>query len=152
VRQNTLQNLIALAQGVPATVELGYHLCYGDFEHRHVVEPFDLSAVVDIANGLTEAVSRPINWVHMPVPRDRDDEAYFSPLSDLTLSPETKLFLGLVHHGDGVEGTRRRMSTASRFRDDYGIATECGFGRRSPTTVGKLLAIHAEAADLTVPA
>jgi hypothetical protein len=152
VRGHTLQSLIALAHGVPPGVELGYHLCYGDFEHRHVVEPADLSAVVDIANGLTDAVSRMINWVHMPVPRGRDDEAYFAPLSDLALSAETKLFLGLVHHTDGVEGTSRRMRIASRFRDNYGIATECGFGRRSPRTVGKLLAIHAEAADRAIPA
>jgi hypothetical protein len=150
MRLQTLQNLIALADGVPTGVELGYHLCYGDFEHRHAVEPPDLSGVVDIANGLTDGASRAINWVHMPVPRDRDDEAYFAPLPDLRLSSETKLFLGLVHHTDGVEGTRRRMSTASRFRDDFGIATECGFGRRSPTTVGKLLAIHAEAADVAI--
>jgi hypothetical protein len=152
VREQILQGLIALAPAVPNGVELGYHLCYGDFEHRHFVEPADLSAVVSIANGLTDAVSRPIDWVHMPVPRGRDDEAYFTALSDLTLLPDTKLFLGLVHHTDGVEGTRRRMHTASRFRDDYGIATECGFGRRSPTSVRELLAIHADAADVAVPA
>jgi hypothetical protein len=49
----------------------------------------------------------------MPVPRNRDDHAYFLPLHDLRISPETELFLGLVHDSDGTEGARRRPSGSS---------------------------------------
>jgi len=84
----------------------------------------------------------------MPVPRNRDDDAYFAPLQQLRLRPETVLCLGLVHHTDGVEGTTRRLATARRHVTDFSIATECGFGRRDPRTIPELLRIHAEVADL----
>ena len=34
------------------------------------------------------------------------------------------------------------------YFDRFGIATECGFGRRPAETIPELLRIHAEAADL----
>ena len=80
----------------------------------------------------------------MPVPRDRDDDDYFRPLQDL--STDTRLFLGLVHYTDGVEGTTRRIETAKRYVSDFGIATECGFGRRPKEQVPELLDIHRQAA------
>ena len=43
---------------------------------------------------------------------------------------------------------RRRMETASRYVSDYGIATECGWGRRPTETLPALLRLHVEAADL----
>jgi len=91
------------------------------------------------------AVSRrAIAWVHMPVPRERTDDAYFAPLRRLRLHPETELYLGLVHHTDGVEGTQRRIDAAQRAVSSFGVATECGFGRRPPETVPDLLRIHRE--------
>lgn len=141
-RRGVLDELIRLGDLVPEPVELGYHLCYGDFRHKHGVEPTDAGNMVAIAEGLTAGITRPINWLHMPVPRKRDDDTYFAPLGGMSLRPETELFLGLVHHTDGVEGTRRRMATADRFVADYGIATECGLGRRDPATIGELLEIH----------
>jgi hypothetical protein len=92
-------------------------------------------------------VERRIDWVHLPVPRDRDDDAYFKPLTELAMQPATELYLGLLHHTDGIDGTRRRMAVANKFCPEYGIATECGFGRRDPSTMLELLRIHAEIAD-----
>jgi methionine synthase II (cobalamin-independent) len=140
--------LIEYASYVPDDIELGYHLCYGDFEHRHSVQPPSLAVCVEITNTIAAAVHRPIGWVHMPVPRDRHDDAYFTPLRDLTMHPETQLYLGLVHHTDGVAGTRQRMEAASRYVKNFGIATECGWGRRPKTTLPELIRIHAAAADL----
>jgi hypothetical protein len=80
----------------------------------------------------------------MPVPVDRGDDAYFEPLAGLKLDSKTKLFLGLVHDSDGVEGTRKRIDAAAKYATDFGIATECGFGRRPPETIPNLLRIHAE--------
>ena len=78
----------------------------------------------------------------MPVMRNRNDETYFKPLKNLGIPNDTKLILGLVHFTDGVEGGKARMATANKFVDDYGIATECGFGRRDPDTILELLQIH----------
>lgn len=140
--------LAGLANRVPTDVELLFHFCYGDSNHRHVVEPTDMADMVEMANRLTRAIARPIQLIHMPVPRSRSDDAYFAPLADLRLGPETELALGLVHFTDGLDGTRRRMATAARHRKDFAIATECGFGRRPPETIPELLRIHAQAAAI----
>src|SRR5690606_14854018 len=131
---------------VPPEAEFLLHFCYGDANHRHAIEPVDMGDMVDFANRVTRAVERPINLIHMPVPRDRDDDAYFAPLSRLALRPETELCLGLVAYTEGVEGTRRRLAAAERVVKDFSIATECGFGRRMPETVHDLLRIHAAVA------
>ncbi len=140
--------LAKLANRVPADIELLFHFCYGDSNHRHVVEPTDMSDMVDMLHRLGALIRRPINLVHMPVPRDRSDDAYFAPLKQAKLRPETELALGLVHHTDGIDGTRRRIAAARKVAPTFTIGTECGFGRRKPETIPELLRIHAEAAKL----
>ena len=139
--------LVRLGAHIPRGVELGYHLCYGDFMHKHFIEPKDMSTLVRVANALDASVQRPIDWIHMPVPINRHDDAYFAPLKALKLRPGTRLYLGLIHHSDGVEGSRRRLAAARKVVEDFGLATECGFGRRAPETLPQLLKIHAEVAD-----
>jgi hypothetical protein len=145
VFEGVVERLRALRPIVPAEVEMGFHLCYGDSGGRHFKEPADTSLLVKIANAIVEETPRPIQWIHLPVPQGRDDSAYFAPLRYLRLPPETRLFLGLVHAHDGVEGTRRRLAMARRFVADFGVATECGFGRRPPETIPGLLRLHTEA-------
>jgi hypothetical protein len=146
-RAGLIERLRRLGAELPAEVELGYHFCYGDMNHKHSLEPPHMGVMVDLANDLAQALPHRIDFIHMPVPRGRDDDAYFAPLARLALRPQTELYLGLVHFTDGALGTRRRIATASRVRREFGIATECGFGRRDPETVRRLLDIHAEAAD-----
>lgn len=141
-----VERLVRIGECVPAGVELGYHFCYGSFGGRHLIEPESTASMVELANRLAAGISRRIDWVHMPVPADRDDAAYFAPLAGLALKPETRLYLGLIHDGDGADGTRRRMQAADRFVRDYGIATECGFGRRPAASIAALLDLHAELA------
>jgi len=43
----------------------------------------------------------------------------------------------------GVEGARRRMAAAERYVTDFGIATECGFGRRLPEMIPEFLQLYA---------
>jgi len=141
------ESLVELGDAVPSQVPMGYHLCYGDFGHRHFVQPKDLGLVVGLANRVAAELSRPLNWLHVPVPRDRDDADYFAPLQALRLPPETELYLGLVHATDGLTGARRRMRTAAAYRERFGIGTECGLGRRDPDTIPALLALHREVAE-----
>ena len=145
--REVLDRLVRLGNHVPQDVDMGYHLCYGDAGHRHFIEPSDTSKLVAVANGVSEGVERPIQWLHMPVPRDRADAAYFAPLRDLRLRPETEFYLGLVHMTDGPAGALARIAAAQTVVTDFGVATECGFGRRDPATVPALLDIHAEVAD-----
>ena len=147
IKAGILERLIRLGNRVPASVELGYHLCYGDAGHKHFKQPEDTSKLVEVANAISAGVTRTINWIHMPVPRDRSDDAYFAPLRNLKLHPETELYLGLVHFTDGVEGTRQRLATAVRYVPTCGVATECGLGRRPPETIADLLRVHSEVAS-----
>ena len=136
--------LLGLAGLVPASVELGFHLCYGDAGHKHFKEPEDTSLMVRLANMLANG-PRPLNWIHMPVPHGRTDAAYFQALRELAMPPSCQLFLGLVHDIDGLQGTRSRIEIARQFAPaNFGIATECGFGRRDPSTVAALLKLHSE--------
>ncbi|PZC45416.1 MAG: hypothetical protein C1O27_002372 [Chloroflexi bacterium] len=144
------ERLLRLASAVPEEVEIGYHLCYGDFQHRHFMEPKDSENLTKMANAISANVHRSINWIHFPVPRDRDDLSYFAPLRGLELHPETELYAGLIHHTDGVEGTRKRMAAAGQVLKDFGVGTECGWGRRPHETLLELIRIHHEIANSVV--
>ncbi len=132
---------------IPEKVELGYHLCYGDLDAKHNIEPLDCRKLVEMANLITASARHKVNYIHMPVPIERDDDAYFAPLKDLRLDNDTKLFLGLVHLRDGIDGARRRINAAAKFRQDFGIASECGISRvKTPAVVAEILRIHAAVA------
>ncbi len=140
--------LARLSAAVPDDVELGLHLCYGDFGAKHFVEPKDAAAMVDFANALSRGISHKLAYIHMPVPIERGDEAFYRPFRDLKLPDGTALFLGVVHAKDGVAGTKARIAAARRYAPAFGIATECGMARaRSEQTVRELLKIHAACCD-----
>ena len=144
-RPALLQRMARLCAAVPDDVELGLHLCYGDFAGRHFVEPSDASAMVELANALVRTIQHALAYVHMPVPIERTDDEFHRPFRKLELPPTTELYLGVVHAKDGVEGTKARMGKARRYAPPFGIATECGMARaRTQETVLKLLHIHAE--------
>ena len=144
-RAHALESVPYLMGLIPEAAEAGFHLCYGDPGHKHIIEPRDLATSVDWANEICAKTPRRVDFVHMPVPRDRNDDDYFAPLGDLDIG-DTELSLGLVHHTDGLTGTKARIDTAEKYVTDFGIATECGFGRRPVETIPELLRIHAEAA------
>ena len=146
IHQGIVDRLIDACDQVPDGIEMGLHLCYGDSGHKHFKEPEDTGHMVSIANAVSAGAGRTIDWIHMPVPRDRSDDAYFAPLSDLALRDGCTLYLGLVHFTDGAEGTRARIAAASQRIGAFGIATECGLGRRPPETIPDLLRLHIETA------
>ena len=133
-----------LVDEVPQDSEVGLHLCYGDSGHKHFCEPEDAGYLASISRGVLSKATRPLAWIHMPVPRERDDDAYFEPLSSLDMPGETRLYLGLVHQTGGEQGTARRIETAMRHVREFGIATECGLGRRQNDTIPALMAQHAK--------
>jgi hypothetical protein len=147
-KQELISAIARCVDRVPADVEAGVHFCYGDPGHKHLVEPKDTGLMVELGNGVTAASRRPFTWLHIPVPRNRDDDLYFASLRTLSLKPETELYLGLVHYTDGIEGAKRRLAAAKKVVSDFGIATECGFGRRPSETIPELLALHREIALL----
>jgi methionine synthase II (cobalamin-independent) len=147
-QQGVIDRLRDCAEIIPPDVEVGFHLCYGDFGHKHFMDPTDLGVATEMINRVTAACARPIDWFHVPVPIDRDDVAYYAPLAGLALTTQTELYVGLIHFDDGIDGARRRLASARRYVSEFGVATECGFGRRAPETIEPLLALHADVAAL----
>nr|WP_274636042.1 hypothetical protein [Microbacterium bovistercoris] len=133
------------ADRVPDDVEVGFHLCYGDVAEKHFVEPADAGNLVRFANALVAASARRIDWIHLPVPIERDDDAYYAPLAGLELG-DTELYLGLVHREDGAEGAERRIAAARQHVTAFGVATECGIGRAPEGSTEGILRTHAEVA------
>lgn len=144
--QRYADSIAEMAPAVPKSVVMGYHICYGDLQHKHFRDPRDLEICVDMANAGVKRAGRPVDFIHVPVPIDRHDDAYFAPLGKLEAG-DAKLFIGLVHWHDGLEGTLRRGETAKKYRKNFGITTECGLARRPVETLVPLLHIHREAAE-----
>jgi hypothetical protein len=141
---NRVANLVDL---VPEPAEVGIHLCYGDSGHKHFCEPADVGHLARVAGAVVGKAKRHIAWIHMPVPRERDDVEYFAPLADLELPGTTELYLGLVHHTGGKQATERRIRAACGVVPRFGVATECGLGRRTRETISDLMDQHAAVAD-----
>lgn len=143
-KDHIFDQLNRLAAAVDPHVEIGYHLCYGDLGHVHFVQPPDTALLVEMANSIVQKIStiHPVAYIHMPVPKDRTDEAYFKPLKDLRLH-DTKLFLGVVHANDEA-GTKARLEAAQVvYPNISGISTECGLGRTPSEELGSILEICA---------
>ena len=146
-KRQIVAELARLGDAVPEAVDAGYHLCYGSPADEHLVMPRDMAVMVEMANGLREALRRRIDFLHMPVPRDRADAGYFAPLAGLRGFDDSALYLGLIHHDDR-EGDRRRIEAARPFAARFGVAAECGWGRTDPARVPGLLESHRAAAEL----
>jgi len=144
-REGIIERLVRIGDRVPPAAELGYHLCYGSFGGKHFVEPRDTGAMVALANAVIDGVRRPVQFVHMPAPVERFDDAYFAPLETLRLGPDTTLYLGLVHATDTLEQARLRMQAARRSVARFGVAAECGFGRLPAAELPQLLQAHERA-------
>ena len=145
-KDDIMRSMRDICAPIPADVELGFHLCYGDFGAKHYFDPVDAGKMVEVCNALTRNVTHTIAYIHLPVPIDRSDDDFFRPLKELKTTPTTEIYLGLVHGADGAEGTKKRIATAQRYLKDFGIATECGMARaRTPETVTALLKVHADA-------
>ena len=80
VKGGSIERLVRISHVVPDDVELGFHLCYGDYDHEHFHEPDDAANLAEVANRISAAVRRLIQWLHLPVPIDRSVDAYFEPL------------------------------------------------------------------------
>lgn len=132
---------------VPDEVQVGFHLCYGDVEEAHFIQPKDAGTLASVIRGIVAASPRTVTWFHLPVPIERDDAAYFAPLADLELPEGTEIELGLLHHEDGVEGAERRITAAATVLDSFGVGTECGFGRGPEERTAPLLDLHAAVVD-----
>lgn len=133
--------LAAMGNAVPVPIELGYHLCYGSPKDEHLVQPKDTAIMVEIVQGIVDDVRRPLDFIHLPVPKPRTDPGFFAPLGQLSVAADTDLLLGLVHPDDD-DGNRTRLAAARAVAKVAGVSSECGWGRGDPVRVAKILEAH----------
>ncbi|KAK7932241.1 hypothetical protein PG985_002953 [Apiospora marii] len=150
VQAGLVDRIARLCERIPKDVKIAFHLCYGDLRHKHFIEPQDTSLLVDLANALLEreALGPRTEWIHLPVPKERNDAEYFAPLARLRLdapgSLPPRIFLGLVHAND-ESGTKRRIEMAQKVLPfPFGVATKCGLGRTPPEEIDSILRICKE--------
>jgi hypothetical protein len=132
-----------LNRGIPESVELGYHFCFGTLGGWPRFAPDDLSATVDLANAAIEASGRRVDWVHIPVLPDVE-ESFFAPLKNLR-ARDARVYLGVIHHMDGF---KERIALARKYLPEFGVAGYCGFGRIPPEQMAAVLSEHMEAIKL----
>jgi hypothetical protein len=145
-KKQTFDMLARLGDAVPTGIELGYHLCYGSPADEHLVQPKDAAILVEMLEGIAAGTKRPIDFFHIPVPKERTDEAYYAPLRNWERPAGTELYLGLLHHDDDA-GDRKRVAVARKFISNFGLSAECGWGRTEPGRLPGLLKGHRAAAE-----
>jgi hypothetical protein len=144
--------LARCADQVPGDVPVGMHLCYGDAGHQHFKQPDSLALQVQVANAVTSAAHRPVNWFSFTVPQAQRDSDYFAPLADLGAGPETELYFALVPYyparqaadttAQQVAHIDTHLARSPAGSRDWGICTECGMGRAQADDVPALLDLH----------
>jgi SAM-dependent methyltransferase len=145
VKAGILERLIRISRLVPLDVELGFHFCLGHDEEapRHV--PDDLGRMVEVASALAASIDRPVNWIHVPLPAGRRENAFIEPLRDLRLPAETELYLGMLDPTAPADGVTPLAALAHSLVGEFGMATPCGWGRLPPAQLPKLIAAHVRA-------
>ena len=145
--EETASSTARLADRVPRDVELGIHLCA--LWHVDRGGGQDLNVHVDYANLLARKIRRQIDYLHLPTTPEFS-QPDFEPLRRLALHQGTKLFIGLLHAVDGLEGAKRRMTAARAVRRDFGVSHFCGLSQwgAGPETVAPMLELHHATAAL----
>lgn len=145
--QETVGSVARIADEVPDDVELGFHLCA--LWHIDPRGGQDMQVHVDFANALMSAVSRRIDYIHLPtIPEHGPDD--FAKLAGLQLAAQTKLFVGLIHQ-DGFDEAARRARQTAAVVDDFGVAHFCGLAPAlgvDPERLGEMLDLHKQIASV----
>lgn len=123
-------------------------------EHKHLIEPKSLEMVVTLMSKVISNCRRSPTWLHCPVPLSAMEtlDEYFAPLATMLPTLQnggTELYLGVIHHND-AEGTRKRIEHAGRIVPEFGVATECGWGRTPPDQLESLMQTIAEVSSPVV--
>ena len=144
--------LARCADQIPGDVPVGMHLCYGDAGHQHFKQPESLALQVQVANAVTAAARRPVNWFSFTVPQAQRDADYFAPLATLRTGPQTELYFALVPYYPASQPAGTTAQQAAHIDThlgkslagsrDWGICTECGMGRVQAGDVPTLLDLH----------
>jgi hypothetical protein len=122
----------------PRGTKFGIHLCFGDLNHRALMEMGrDCAPTVQLANAIAARwpAHASLAYVHLPLAAGNQAPSlaasYYAPLSKLSLPASTRLVAGFVHEDlsqDQLREVLRMVESAAGRRVD--VAAPCGLGRR----------------------
>jgi hypothetical protein len=143
--QRSAEGASNIISKIPGDVAVGYHLCYGTLPRWPMVELRTIDTQVALANELIERSGRPIQILHLVIPKSPTDEFFTG--ADKLKSKGADLYVGLIHEDDSVEDNLARVRMARKFLPPFGTSYVCGFGRRSVEDTKHLLTRHREVAE-----
>lgn len=140
-------SIIPLIEAIDPAYEVGLHLCYGDYKHKHLSEPEDLSVQVALINAIHSGVNRFVDFVSFTVPQDRSDPEYFEPLREYDAFAFP--YFGIIAYHPEVQAagvTERQIELIDEALEGeaWGVSTECGLGRVEREMVKPLLVNHTQ--------
>ncbi|SMR42366.1 unnamed protein product [Zymoseptoria tritici ST99CH_1E4] len=125
-------------------VELGVHFCYGDMAHKHFYEPPTTLAITSLLTHMLVFPHR-ISYIHFPIPVSAQTSlpTFLAPLTDITptlMEKGLEVYPGVVQFDD-EKGTRERIAAVTRACPglNFGVATECGWGRTPEEQIGGIM-------------
>lgn len=133
VVEGTIERLLRMLSHVDKDVAMGMHLCYGDYGHKHFLEPPSTDKVAQIIKTVLTEQDHPLEYFQFPVAKARNDEAYYGGIKGIWPLIEQKgtyVYVGLIHPNDD-QGTKEKLAAAKKAlgSSGWGIAAECGIGR-----------------------
>ena len=142
---------------VPEGVEAGLHFCYGGHNSNGRQDDprgrslDDTALMTAFGNAVFAKVHRSVNWLHLPVPKPRNEAGYFAPLKDLQVPDGTEVYLGLLYLDDSEDETRRKIAAAEQSIHGFGVATACGMSpfvsKIPPERIPDMLDYHRHVAE-----
>ena len=102
---------------------MGFHWCYGTWGGWPMKDMDDLGLCVRMTEEALARIDRRVDYVHMPALKHPQPE-FFAPLAGLE-EQDVDVYLGIIHHTDGVEGFTRAHgdgpSLPRPLRDRLGV-------------------------------
>ena len=135
-----------LCAAVPDDVELGLHLCYGDFGAKHAIEPRTSADGGDLERARRRGEAADRLHPHAGAARAQRRRLFRAARRPQARARQ-RSSISASCISDGAEATNKRIAAARAYAPDFGIATECGMARqRTPELVQQLLDVHAACA------
>jgi hypothetical protein len=137
VAQQMAGSMLDTVRRSPAGARFGMHLCLGDFHHTAYGNMRDARPLVLLANALAAGFpeDRVLEYVHAPFAAAKEppiaDEAFYEPLRDLALPPDTRFIAGFLHETLDTDAHRELLARIERLAGrEVDVAAACGLGRR----------------------
>jgi hypothetical protein len=123
--ERLLQSFVTQWEAVPDSADIGLHLCHATAGSMGSANPTHIGQAVRLVGAVIASTERQPQFVHLPVPPERDDSVYFEDLIHLALWPSLEVHLGLVHESDTPDDVAARLSAAREVLPYAAASADC---------------------------